>query len=1236
MKRLLWGMAAAACAAAAGGVQAPVVFWASDPVGPGEVVAVQGGNWGAQPKVELFLSEKKDRSVMLAPLQNDGESLKFLIPADWKPDVFRFTVCAEGGKSEPVALNAPDVWWQQGDCGKEASPGGWLRVFGKCLSFGGKASVRLSGADGKARTLEPSQQECWSLTVALPENLPAGDYRVSVHNGHKGQAAWREAGSLRIAPHAPAWKADVFDVTRFGAIASDGMDDTVAVQAALDAAGTNGGGTVSIPCGRFQMNDPIRIPRFVLLKGAGRELSQLYWRDTAEPFESLIYGASSFGIEELTIMAGNHRYGIKADTEEGPDAGNIVLRRVHLHLNRFDQLQTTQALRRFLPMPWEHAISLKGGNLQVIGCEIFSSRSPFLVSGDYVVVRGNRFFEGDCSHVIGGDRVIFEDNVIEGGPVARGGGDYASRMYYARNTVGMTPLADGEGFTTDGGGNAPVTLVACEGKRMTFGNAVDWNRWTHNGKRLARVCIMEGEGAGQSRLIVSRDGKNVELDRPWLLPPGTNSVLHVIPDSFCQNLIVGNRFHDITMFQSYAWAIDWVLSKNHFTRAGGIHIFTHPGDPAWYMQCLENEIEVGNAYRSFNNSQPPCDAAIAVNSSQARGQVLRRNVLHNNAQITVNGSARNVLVERNEIRDVGTGIRAGGRQTLVRGNRFTRVGEPVWSNDDVYRQPADRIVEELSAVRGELPPGCGDALARLEKLALLDPQEPGFSNEVRACVLHLVRQAASVPGKDYSPEFLRAVYGVRLTPFLPDNQRPGLPLDGFAGRGNLWLPLSTPAYAMPAKLSLVFPAGAGYRVAALKDIPLVPGVEKGYSIGVWVDAGVLGPFSVPFQWSVEGEGWRFGGTGRMRVGNEWTGSITQWALCGPFPNGLRNELEAAAVHGPERRLDVSARYPTLLGERGWQTAVTQKVDFAACFGAQPSAVAYAVAVLRAKKPTPVMVTFVVAGHNVLEPSLNGQPWRVPNHYGRSFSRTLLPGDNILMAKLANVDERWTLEARVRMADTAEAGDVCLVPAAELASVAALNPPPRAPIPQGKGLPFADGLDWRLVYEDDFDRTRLGTDWGFGPDDWDRHPFEFGNGVIQAGVQMHSYLTYARKVAMPFRVEYDVKATGSCASGVRLTRAQDVVGRSDGFQIGVSRGGVSVTRDGKKIAQSTGVPGPPPDVWHHVTVQAVPPEIKVYLDGKPALTCRVETWPAEADTFSFSGDAWNRPQIDNVRLYSAAP
>lgn len=187
----------------------------------------------------------------LTPLQCSDESLEFLVPASWKPGVYRFAINAGGVESAAVVLNAPDPWWQQGDWGEEASPGGWLRIFGKCLSFDDHATVLLRRG-GKDSILRPRQQDGWSLNVELPSDLAAGEYQVFVRNGYENQVDWKAVGNSRIAPHAPVWKTDLFDVTKFGAVANDGMDDTYAVQQALDAAGANGGASSVFPAGDFR------------------------------------------------------------------------------------------------------------------------------------------------------------------------------------------------------------------------------------------------------------------------------------------------------------------------------------------------------------------------------------------------------------------------------------------------------------------------------------------------------------------------------------------------------------------------------------------------------------------------------------------------------------------------------------------------------------------------------------------------------------------------------------------------------------------------------------------------------------------------------------------------------------------------------------------------------------------------------------------------------------------------
>ena len=54
----------------------------------------------------------------------------------------------------------------------------------------------------------------------------------------------------------PRIEGRVFDVThpRFGAVADDGIDDTAAIQAAIDAAGAMGGGVVLVPKGRYEIH----------------------------------------------------------------------------------------------------------------------------------------------------------------------------------------------------------------------------------------------------------------------------------------------------------------------------------------------------------------------------------------------------------------------------------------------------------------------------------------------------------------------------------------------------------------------------------------------------------------------------------------------------------------------------------------------------------------------------------------------------------------------------------------------------------------------------------------------------------------------------------------------------------------------------------------------------------------------------------------------------------------------
>jgi hypothetical protein len=116
------------------GAETPHIFWASDPVKPDETVLVQGSDFeGAKVEVQQLGRDKKWSAIPIA--QGSDSSLKFIVPADWAQGVYALKVTGKDGKaSKEWLINSPDVWWVQGDEGEAATPGGWLRAFGKSRS----------------------------------------------------------------------------------------------------------------------------------------------------------------------------------------------------------------------------------------------------------------------------------------------------------------------------------------------------------------------------------------------------------------------------------------------------------------------------------------------------------------------------------------------------------------------------------------------------------------------------------------------------------------------------------------------------------------------------------------------------------------------------------------------------------------------------------------------------------------------------------------------------------------------------------------------------------------------------------------------------------------------------------------------------------------------------------------------------------------------------------------------
>lgn len=683
----------------------PTIVWHSDPVGPGETVVVRGGAFGDAPLVlvgrlkddpkpvgMVDLWTRVEKPATVKPLQASDHSLKFVLPAGLKAGQFAYRVKRGGQMSALKVLNAPDVWWLQGDQGEKASPGGWVRLFGKNLAGGGQTQVTLTGPSGKPVPLTAKSADCWAARLNLPQTLAAGEYTVTLHNGWGGSVAWAPAGKLTVATPA-AWKTEVFKVTDFG------TDTDAAVRAALAKVEENGGGVVYFPRGRYQVKGDLKLPPGTILRGEGMGLVSLYWPDMDTPPVDLIHGPK-FGIEDLSIYVQNHRNVV--DDEDG--SVGTFLRRVRIRANCFFMIEDLRKGFRGRQPPASHtdcgaAVMVRARNFEITDCDIYASNVALRVfHAQGGLVARNQFRYGGRGYTIEHtDKLIYEDNTVTGNNLLAIGNDittfwssYCRNIYYARNKLQHMYGADREMMTLDAGGGAYFgKLTRAEGTHLTLAADPSYMDYAppdrhHTNWTGGAVMILAGTGAGQWRAVTKNAGREWEVDRPWDIVPDETSVISIAPHRG-RHLFIGNTFEDGGAFQLYGAALDTIVAGNKGSRMDGFFAWgLNPHDWGWQpcfnCQFLDNEILEGNGYghRGAFMGAFTGDTNEQFPGPLARGIIFRRNVLHGNARFRVHATVDEALVERCTVKhnDLGITIGKGPTNVLLRENQFEDVPTP--------------------------------------------------------------------------------------------------------------------------------------------------------------------------------------------------------------------------------------------------------------------------------------------------------------------------------------------------------------------------------------------------------------------------------------------------------------------------------------------------------------------------------------------------------------------------------
>lgn len=1027
----------------------PAVVWWSAPVAPGELVQLHGGAWGTNPVVDVVSIQNRaakspapasvpdfGKAVRVHPVKVTDTGICFEFPATLAAGLAACRiVSSSGASSEPFVLNAPETWWLHGDQGAAASPGGWLRLFGRCLDARGQARVVLTSERGN-RELTLLKRDVWSLDAAIPDDLPAGAYTAQVHSGNGGREGWRNAGSVDIRACREIWKNDRFDVTSFGAIPNDGLDDTLALQAALAQAATNGGGVVYLPRGRFQCNGTLQIPERTLFRGESREATELYWPDCDEPPENLIEGTSAFGIEDLFIHSGKYRNGIVCKNESAgkhelaggtrladATAHDITLRRVRLKLI-IDQylIKNTAEYERRAYLRGTGLVIRDARFVRVEDCDIYCSKEGsttlyFVLEAEHLHIANCRI-NGSGWAVVGGDKVIFENNdayncTYSIAPVCR-------NLYWGNNRQHDLFTNNRESITHDGARTAFRGLVPaqCDGTRvaLNFGGEKPDYRYGPGYWVGQNVQIVEGRGAGQTRTVTSLTNNLVTIDRPWSIRPDASSRFVVAAER--QHLLyIDNTTEDSSIaIQLYGGLTDGVLARNRCARSGGFLGFGmdyHGIIPLWFVQYLDNQITEGNGYRGPHNDTPPSDSVMEIRDhgnalTLTRSCVIRRGLLHSNARVALtsaNGFIENCTVKN---ADVGLAVESKHAASIVlRGNRFENVREPL---DTVARQqavmhPAERVLTLLNGAENALgvpPPPTWAALKK--KLANASSEtpmtDPSADNDAQSALLQALRSlsAATPTGRTYDMRVAESLLGASLNIQSWDSGMTRLLASTEATEASVRLQAGLSPSAPATSCAITFGAIPGWQFPGDTAARLASEKPTALDVKIAVPAGAKGFFRLPANVTYSGDGWSLTCRTALRT-------LTQNRLC-----------QWVATTG-----------------QSWQpvtnTTVHGQMILSALLGSSPTGTtALAASVLRVTRPTPLRFEF----EGPIQLTVDGVRIGTDIQRGTRGNVALAPGDHLLKAlfTLKKKDD-CLFKVSCETADTCLPGDLTVLPAEDI-------------------------------------------------------------------------------------------------------------------------------------------------------------------------------------------------------------
>lgn len=358
---------------------APIILRASDGVAPGSAFTVFGEGFAAA-SVEVAIApdgtgglpaEPPSDALRPAVLQTDKDGHFVVVRMPWNAPagVYNLWVRSGAGWSACAKLNAARPLFMSD---YQAFNGIDIEVVGRNfdrLEFGGSTatSVRLNNGSGGIHGVTLKDLNPYHLTFTVG-GQPTGDYFVEVSND--GGLNWRRLSNgqkltILTAPTGTwdplglnvPWAKDFNwaneknpTITNYGgglANGSDTVDDTAAIQAAIDTAENQGGGVVYLPPGDYRATR-INLGTNVVLKGAGKDSTTILYNGTGgSTFISTKGYYKLNGVNQYSDRHGLANLGVKLASTDRNMRPDVMIKLGDTH-DGSNYLPARQATRVFI------------------------------------------------------------------------------------------------------------------------------------------------------------------------------------------------------------------------------------------------------------------------------------------------------------------------------------------------------------------------------------------------------------------------------------------------------------------------------------------------------------------------------------------------------------------------------------------------------------------------------------------------------------------------------------------------------------------------------------------------------------------------------------------------------------------------------------------------------------------------------------------------------------------------